>query len=197
MQPLATDTPVHIEAAIIAVLREMAPAQKAGMLSQMNAASDQLAALDIRRQHPAAATTWGYHLALRRLSPVQQPTASRLLAALPGLTFPVNPVAIAVRVSAILEQQGINHLISGSFASAILGEYRTIRDLDVVVGHADHAREPLAAALRLAFTFDEEELVGALTRVSTLDEGVAGGALYDRATGFQVELFLATDDAYE
>ena len=174
----------------------MSPAQKAGMLAQMSAASDQLALLGIRMQHPAASATWGYHLALRRLPPERQPAADRLLAALPALTFPVNPVAIAVQVSAILDRLGLRHARSGSFASAIMGEYRTIRDLDVVVQCPEHAWRPLVAALRPAFTFVEVELSDALARASDLDEHLVSVAMYEWSTGYQVDLFLAPNDPY-
>jgi hypothetical protein len=45
------------------------------------------------------------------------------------MTYAANPVAIAVRVDAILERLGIHYYVGGSFASSIYGEYRTTSTL--------------------------------------------------------------------
>jgi hypothetical protein len=197
MQALATDTPAHIEAEIVGVLRAMTPAQKAAMLAQMCAASDQLALVGIRMQHRAAPETWSYHLALRRLPHERQAAASPLLKELSAMTSPVNPVAIAAQVSAILDRLGIRHYIGGSFASSIYGEYRTTRDLDVVLQRPERAWRQLVAELRPLFTFVEADVTDALARLNMSDERFVSFAMYDRATGYQVDMFLARNEPYE
>jgi hypothetical protein len=197
MQPLAADTPAHIEAEIVKVLRTLTPAQKAAMLAQMCAASDQLALVGIRMQHRAAPETWHHHLALRRLPYERQARASILLEELSAMTSPVNPVAIAAQVSAILDRLGIRHYIGGSFASSIYGEYRTTRDLDVVLQRPERAWRQLVAELRPAFTFVDADVTEALARVNAPDEQFVSFAMYDRATGYQVDMFLARNEPYE
>ncbi len=197
MQALATDTPPHIEAAIMGVLRGMTPAQKAAMLVQMCAMSDQLALVGIRMQHRTAPATWGYQLALRRLPPERHGTASLLLKELPAMSHPVNPVAIAVRVGAILDGLGIRYYVGGSFASSIFGEYRTTRDLDVVIQNPGPRWRQLVAQLAPAFTFVATDLPEAMARLSATDHGFVSFALYDRATGYQVDMFLARNGPFE
>lgn len=191
MHALAPDTPAHIEAEIVGVLRAMTLAQKAAMLTQMSAASDQLALAGIRLQHGAAPETWSHHLALRRLPHERQAAALAILKELPPMSVPVNPVAIAVQVSAILERLGVRHYMGGSFASSILGEYRTTRDLDVVLQRPERVWRQLVSELLPLFHVVEADVTDALARVQEPDDRFVSFVMYDRATGFQVDMFIA------
>lgn len=197
MHALAPDTPAHIEAEIVGVLRAMTYAQKAAMLTQMSVASDQLALAGIRLQYRAAPETWDYHLALRRLPHERQAAASPLLKELCAMQAPVNPVAVAVQVSAILGRLGIRHYMGGSFASSIFGEYRTTRDLDVVLYRPERVWRQLVGELRPLFTFTEADVTEALSRVQVSDGRFVSFAMYHQTTGYQVDMFIARDMPYE
>lgn len=67
-QPLASDTPVHIEAGIIALLRGLPPARKLELARDTNRMADRLALAGLRRRRAAAAAHEpGYALALQRI----------------------------------------------------------------------------------------------------------------------------------
>lgn len=198
MLPLAHDTPAHIETDAIAVLRGMNPAQKAAMLTQMCAMSDRLAVAGIRMQHTQiTAAEAGFHLALRRIPVERHATAQPLLEALPSMTYPVNPVALAVRIGAILDLLGIRYYMGGSFASSIFGEYRTTRDLDVILEYPGPQHTQLATAFATVCTFLPEDIRNALAQRQTESEGFVSFTMYDRETGYQVDVFLARTHAYE
>jgi hypothetical protein len=112
------------------------------------------------------------------------------------MTYPVNPVTIAVRIGALLEQHGIRYYIGGSFASSIYGEYRTTRDLDVVVHGLAHQHVALFHQLTADFAFVVDDIHEALDR-RAMDDGFVSFAMYDRATGYQVDVFLAPNVPYE
>lgn len=197
MPTLAADTPAHIEAETLAILRTMTPAQKAAMLSQMAAMSDQLALLGIRMQQPQAPpAALAYQLALRRIPHERHAHARALLTESPPMTHPANPVAIAVRLGAILEGLGIRYYVGGSFASSIFGEYRTTRAIDVVLQTPGALHRQLAAQLQTAFHLLDDDLTTAMAQRHTHD-GFVSFAMYDRATGYQVDMFLAHDGPYE
>jgi hypothetical protein len=198
MRALAADTPLHIEAETIAILRGMTPAQKAAMLTQMGAMSDQLALTGIRMQRPQATpAALAYHLALRRIPQERHPHALRLLTELPAMSYPANPVAIAVRVGAILERLGIRYYVGGSFASSIFGEYRTTRDIDVIIQHPGPQHRQLLAQLQAEFRLLAEDLTTAMAQRRASGDGFVSFAMYDQATGYQIDMFLAHDGPYE
>jgi hypothetical protein len=74
------------------------------------------------------------------------------------VTQDLDHVAVAVRVTAILDQLGIRHTIGGSIAASFAGEPRSTIDIDFVValGH-DHVGA-LAAACAGEFYLSEEAL---------------------------------------
>jgi hypothetical protein len=46
--------------------------------------------------------------------------------------MPLDPIAVALRVTAVLEQLGIPYLIGGSLASTLYGMVRTTQDADII-----------------------------------------------------------------
>ena len=140
-QPLAADTPAHVEAAVIAALRLLSPARKLELARDMNRMADRLALAGIQRRKPAAsAHELGYALALQRLTPEQRPYGAALLQGLALMPTPVDPLALALRVGAFLDAQAIPYLVVGSVAAVVHGEYRTTRDIDPLRWHSSSGR---------------------------------------------------------
>jgi hypothetical protein len=81
------------------------------------------------------------------------------------VTTPVDPMAIAVSVSRVLEALGIVHTIGGSIASSFAGEPRSTADIDFVVA------------------LEESDVASLVSRLSTefyvVDLFVAGGTPLD------------------
>jgi hypothetical protein len=114
-QPLAPAAPVHIEAGIIALLRGLPPAQKLELARDTNRMADRLALAGLRRRCAGAgAQELGYALALQRVPPEQRARAAVLLKGQPLMPEPVDPLALALRLGAMLDAQGVPYVIVGS-----------------------------------------------------------------------------------
>src|SRR5262249_7113415 len=104
---------------------------------------------------------------------------------------PADFLAVAVRAAAACTDLGIPYLIGGGVASTVHGEFRTTRDVDLVVQlkRADAAR--FAAALAIEFTLNPPDILDALARVPIAASDRtqrATFAAYDRATGYQLDV---------
>ncbi|HMQ35182.1 MAG TPA: hypothetical protein PKD53_30970 [Chloroflexaceae bacterium] len=199
--PLATDTPAHVEAELIAALRSLSPARKLELARDMNRMADRLALAGIRRRKPGAGPReLGYTLALQRLTPGQHARGAALLEGLVLMPTPVDPLALALRVGATLDAQAIPYVIVGSVAAVVHGEYRVTRDLDVVLNLAPGAAGGLADALRADFTLLPSDITDALVRLPEARADWtrrASFCAYDRATGFQIDVYLASGRPFE
>lgn len=199
--PLAANTPAHIEAEIIAALRALAPARKLELASALNRMADSLALAGLQRRRPAASPReLGYALALQRLTPEQQAHGAALLKGCALMTTPVDPLALALRLGASLDAQRIAYMIVGSVAAIVHGEYRMTRDLDVVLKLAHRDVPALSAGLREAFTFLPSDISDALRQVPAARADWrqrAGFCAYDKASGFQIDVYLASGRPFE
>jgi len=65
-----------------------------------------------------------------------------------------NPLAIAVRVTEILEKLGVRYLVGGSLASVAFGEPRATLDVDVAADLATDQVAPFVAAVEPGFFVD-------------------------------------------
>ncbi len=199
--PLSTHTPPHIEAQVITILRSLSAAQKLGLARDMNRMADRLALAGIQRRQPAAsAYELGYALALQRLTPEQHSHGIALLKGLSLMPTPVDPLALALRVGAMLDTQAIPYLVVGSVAAIVHGEYRTTRDIHIVLNLAPREVRALVDGLREGFTFLPSDITDALAR---LPEARADGnqrasfCAYDTATGFQIDVCLSSGRPFE
>lgn len=96
----------------------------------------------------------------------------------------VDPIAVAVRVTAILDALGIAHTIGGSIAGSLAGEPRSTVDIDFVAAiHERHVPE-LVASLAGEFYVDEDAL-----RRAVRTRGTAN--LIHQPTQLKVDLFVA------
>ncbi len=201
LQPLAANTPAHIEVEIIATLRTLSPARKLELARDMNRMADRLALAGIQRRRPGAGPhERGYRLALQRLTPEQYEHGATLLKGLPLMPMPVDPLALALRVGATLDAQAIPYLIVGSVAAVVHGEYRTTRDIDVILNLAPGDVRGLVDGLRKDFTFLPSDITDALVRLPEARADVAQRAsfcAYDTATGFQIDVYLSSGRPFE
>ena len=94
------------------------------------------------------------------------------------------PVALAVRVGAILDHIQVRYTIGGSIAASFAGEPRSTLDIDVVVALKHSHIEPLVAALGNEFYFSEDALHRAIDTAGTVN-------LIDQDTNIKVDLFIA------
>ena len=77
---------------------------------------------------------------------------------------PIDPLAVAAHVAAILDRLGIRYVIGGSVASSVLGEPRSTLDLDVMIDAGGEDVRRLARALAGDFYVDEEDAVESVLR---------------------------------
>jgi hypothetical protein len=199
--PLADDTPLHIEAEIITLLRALSPVRKLELARAMNRMADRLALAGIQRRSPGASLhELGFRLALQRLTPDQREHGATLLRGVLLMPIPVAPLALALRIGSLLEAQTIPYIVVGSVAAVVHGEYRTTRDIDLVLNLAPADRHALMDALREEFTFLPSDSSDALLWLSEARANVqqrASFCAYDKATGFQIDFYLSSGHPFE
>jgi hypothetical protein len=200
-QPLAANTPAHVEAEIIITLRSLSSARKLELGRDMNRMADRLALAGIQRRKPGVGPhELGYRLALQRLTPEQYEHGATLLKGLPLMPTPVDPLALALRVGTMLDAQVIPYVIVGSVAAVVHGEYRTTRDIDVVLNLAPGDVRGLVDTLREEFIFLPSDITDALMRLSEARADAtqrASFCAYDKATGFQIDVYLSSGRPFE
>jgi hypothetical protein len=96
----------------------------------------------------------------------------------------VDPIAVALRVTRVLDALGIAHSIGGSIASSFAGEPRSTVDIDVVAALAATDVAAFVAALSPDFYVDEDAVRRAVRGHTSVN-------LIDNATMFKVDVFIA------
>ena len=97
---------------------------------------------------------------------------------------PVDPIAIALLVTHVLETLGIVHTIGGSLASSFAGEPRSTVDIDIVAALQESHVAGLMSALSQDFYIDDEALRRAVRERASAN-------LIHHATQLKVDLFVA------
>ncbi len=100
------------------------------------------------------------------------------------MTVPVDPIAIALSVSHVLDTLGIAHTIGGSLASSFAGEPRSTVDIDFVAALEESHIPGIVSALSGDFYVDGEALRRAVRERSSAN-------LIHHSTQFKVDLFVA------
>jgi hypothetical protein len=100
------------------------------------------------------------------------------------VTQPIDPIAIALTVTRVLDALGIAHTIGGSIASSIAGEPRSTLDIDVVAALQGSHVAPLVDALSTEFYVDEAALRRAVRQRSSAN-------IIHQATQLKVDIFVA------
>lgn len=99
---------------------------------------------------------------------------------------PIDPLAVAARVAAILDRLNIRYVIGGSVAASVLGEPRSTFDLDVMIDASPQDVRRLARELAGDFYIDEADTVESLERSSSFNAIHLGSSL-------KVDFFLAEE----
>jgi len=100
------------------------------------------------------------------------------------VTPTVDPIAIALSVTGVLESLGIEHTIGGSIASSFAGEPRSTVDIDIVAAIQAVHIPALVSALSRDFYVDETALQRAVRDRSSAN-------LIHQASQLKVDLFVA------
>lgn len=82
---------------------------------------------------------------------------------------PIDPLAVAAQIAAILERLEIPYVIGGSVASSVLGEPRSTLDLDIMIDADGDTARRLARALHNDFYIDEEDAFDSVRRGSSFN----------------------------
>lgn len=100
------------------------------------------------------------------------------------VTAPIDPIAVAVAVSRILDGLAIPHTVGGSIASSFAGEPRSTIDIDVVAAIRESQVEALVTALSSDFYVDAPALHRAVRERGTTN-------VIHQPTQLKVDLFIA------
>lgn len=100
------------------------------------------------------------------------------------MTAPTDPIAVAVRVTHVLDTLGILHTVGGSIAASFAGEPRSTVDIDVVVALVEQDVASLVAALAPDFYVNEDAVRRAVRSRTSVN-------VIDNATLLKVDLFVA------
>jgi hypothetical protein len=100
------------------------------------------------------------------------------------VTVPVDPIALALSVSHVLDTLGIPHTIGGSLASSFAGEPRSTVDIDFVVALEESHIAGIVSALSADFYVDGESLRRAVRERASAN-------LIHHATQLKVDVFVA------
>lgn len=102
----------------------------------------------------------------------------------------VDPIAVALQVTHVLDQLGVIHTIGGSIASSIAGEPRSTIDVDIVAavtaGHVDE----LARRLEPEFYLNADAIRRAIATASAVN-------LIHQETSIKIDLFVAGGTALD
>lgn len=79
----------------------------------------------------------------------------------------IDPYAVALAVTSVLDGLGVSHTIGGSIASSFAGEPRSTIDIDVVADIEEQHVEPFVATLARAFYVDADALRRAIRHRSS------------------------------
>ena len=100
------------------------------------------------------------------------------------MTEPIDPIAIALQVTRVLDALGIVHTIGGSIASSIAGEPRSTLDIDVVAALAESDVAPIVEALSADFYVDGEALRRAVRQCASAN-------IIHQGSQLKVDIFVA------
>jgi hypothetical protein len=100
------------------------------------------------------------------------------------MSTPVDPIAVALRVTRVLDTLGIVHSIGGSIAASFAGEPRSTVDVDVVAALAAQDIAAFVAALAPDFYVDEDAVRRAVRTRTSVN-------LIDNETMLKVDVFIA------
>lgn len=199
--PLAPGTSAAVDTAVLTQLRTLTAHDKLTLAREMNRMADILALAGIMQRMPhASVQEHGYLRALQRLLPAYQEHARVHLQGVPLMTTPVDTLAIALRVGASLDAARLSYIVIGSVAAIVHGEYRTTRDLDVLIAADHRSATRLTRALETDFQVDHADVVAACDAIATAHADSAARAsfsAYDHQNGYLLDVYLASGRVFD
>lgn len=102
----------------------------------------------------------------------------------------LDPLAITVKVTTVLEKLNIPYVIGGSLASTLYGMVRTTQDSDIVAGMGPEHVELFIDALQDEFFIDKEMITEAIRRNSSFN-------IIHRDSMFKVDVFVPPQRPFE
>lgn len=180
----------------------MSPLTRLRQAASLNRAADALALAGLRRRLGAATShELGVALAVQRIGNAVTPKLLDLLLKETTVSdTPVDFLSVAVRAATVCDTLGIPYLIGGGVASTVHGEFRTTRDVDLVVRIPGAQAGAFAALLGQTFVLQPHDVFDALGRVPDVKNDRRQRATfvaYDRATGYQLDVFCVSDSIYD
>ena len=100
------------------------------------------------------------------------------------------PIAVTLRVTAILEKLDVPYVIGGSLASTLHGMIRTTQDSDIITELGPQHIEPFVSLLQNEFFIDEEMIADAIRRNSSFN-------ILHRETMFKVDIFIPSPRPFQ
>jgi hypothetical protein len=199
MSVMSTSTIAGEAQALIAAMR---PGDRLARAAALNRAADALALAGLRHRKPLASPALlQVELALQRLGRSGDAALRALLEREMSMSDePANFLGVALRAATVCTALGIPYLIGGGVAATVHGEFRTTRDVDLVVRlrHADAVR--FAEALAADFILNPPDIIAALRQLpqQAIDRRQrATFAAYDRASGYQLDVYCAGETPFE
>jgi hypothetical protein len=99
------------------------------------------------------------------------------------------PIAVTVKVTAVLETLGVPYFIGGSLASTLYGMIRITQDSDIIAElRVEHVR-PFVLAVQGEFYMDEEMILNAVENRSSFN-------IIHRESTFKVDIFIPKERAF-
>lgn len=96
----------------------------------------------------------------------------------------VDPIRVAAKVTAVLEELGVPYFIGGSVASTLYGMVRTTQDVDIVARLQNEHLEPFVKRLQPEFFIDEQMVADAVRRHASFN-------IIHRDSMFKVDVFIS------
>lgn len=100
-----------------------------------------------------------------------------------------DPLLVAARVAAILDNLGVSYLIGGSLASSVYGNPRATQDVDLIAALQLRHVDPLVTSLGSDFYVSPDAARAAVRDAATFN-------VVHLATMFKVDIFVAGDDPW-
>lgn len=95
------------------------------------------------------------------------------------------------KVIQVLEQAGIQYMITGSVASSLQGEPRSTHDIDMVIAIQESAAKRLVEAFPPpGFYLDEDSILNAIKRLGMFN-------LIDATAGDKIDFWILTDEPFD
>jgi hypothetical protein len=168
----------------------------------LNRAADMLALAGLRRRTNAVGHALGVLLALQRVGETRnQQLAQWLDTETQVMDTPADFLVVAARAATICTDLGIPYLIGGGVASTVHGEFRTTRDIDIVLLLSKHTdAQRLAKELVTEFTLHPPDITAAFQQTldAAQDRTKRGSfSAYDRATGYRLDIHISRPTVFD